>query len=406
MPFCSTSDIRINNNQRGFVKRLLLSTVLLCGVGSDCLALNQKDTVAIAAGAAAAVGLWSWWGHVSNKNAVKRAEYLWQDSHAFIDKQENCLSNDLQKTLYLLESSPILRRQRDIVGAYESLSGKMDWFWNRSHGMKQAYEHIKILKKSLDAYVAVFNTTKQQLAARKVAALWDSFSPYDLVYDPGSDLIKSTTLQKLSEHLLLLSGNIINDLYVELNNAPSYCYEFAQAHKKITDIKKAYDRWLSVCDQIRRYDSIVEKYQDFINHIYQPASKQDFVADARRNSSGEFPLLNFVENINADIEKLSHVTLRFSYIRLQNGGVIAFDNALSFVERHLRMVASMVIGSSYYQDELSYYHEKLRLQEEQRRLAEEQRRLQVNIKKVNHEIEDLKLENWRLAQELKSKQDK
>lgn len=404
MQFYLISDIRLNNNQRGFVKQLILPAVLLFGVGSDCLALNQKDSVVIVTGAAAAVGLWSWWGHVSNKNAIKRADFLWQECHDFIDKHDRHLGDDLQKNLYLLESNPIFKRQHDIASVYKSLSSKMDWFWNRSHCMKLAYENSKILKKSLDAYLGVFNTVKQQLAVQSVAALWQKFSRYDLAYDPSCDIIKSTTFQELSEHQLLLESAAINNLYGELYNASPYCYEFAEAHKKIVAMKKAHDRWLSICAQIRRYDSIIEKYQDFMSHIYQPRNKQDVVTDARRNSFGEYPLLNFAKNINADIEQLSMMTLRFSYVRLQNGGIITFGNALTVVVKHLMMVASIVTSSSFYQDELYCYQENLRLQEEQRRLAQEQRRLNQNINEISNEIERLKLENLRLAQELKNKQ--
>ncbi len=385
------------------MKRLLLSAVMLIGFPGRCLALDQKDSIAIAAGAVAVVGIWSWLGHVSNENIIKCTEYLWQDCHAFVGKQEDYLSDDLDGALYLLGASPILKKQSDIVWAYKSLSKKMSWCWNRSYRMKQACEKCGVLKKSLDEYLAVFNMVKQQIAAREVAALWNGFSLCDLAYDPSCEPIKGTTLQKLSEHRLLLNGDLIGDLYLKFYNAPSHCCEYADAHKKIVMIKRACDTWLSVCDQIRRYDDIVRKYQDFIVHLYQPRSKQDFAADARLSGSGEFPLLDFIENINVDIRKLSVMTLCFSYVRLQNGGVVATSNALSLVDQHLRIVASMVVASNYYQDELCRYREKLRLQEERRRLAAEQQRLWASVNKVNCEIEKLKYENLCLRNEIKKK---
>lgn len=388
------------------MKQFLLSVTLLCGIGSDCLTLDQKDAVAIAAGATVAVGLWSWWGHVSNKNAITRAECLWQDCHAFVGKQDNYLESDLQKSLYLLGVSPILKRQREIVDSYTSLSKKMNWFWNKSCRMKQAYENSKKLKRSLEAYEILFNTVKQQLAVQKVTALWNGFTQYDVNHDPGLDVVDASTLQRLLDHPAMLNRHHIVELYYELYNASAYCFEFEQAHTRIVALMRAYNRLHSVCEQIRTYDRLVEKYQDFMLYLYQPHHKQDFVAEARHNSSGEYPLLNFVTTITRDMNKLSEIKLKFSYIRLQNGSIISFDNALCLVVQHLKMVCLMVEQSSYYQDELRYYREKLRLQEEQRRLAEEQRRLKASLNKVQGEIDHLKYENGRLSRELTNQKNK
>lgn len=401
MRFCLINDTKYNS-ERTFVKKLIL-LVLLFRAGSDCLAVDQKESVAIASGAIAAVGLWSWWGHVSNKNAIFRAESLWSDCHAFIGKQEQYRGNDLQKSLYLLESNPILKRQKDIVCVYKSLSGKMNWFWNRSDRMKAVYEESKFLKKSLEAYLAVFNEVKQRFAAQRVGELWEKFSLSDLMYDPSGDVVKSTTLQALSEGQLLLKGLAINDLYLDFCYASSYCYEFADAHKKIVIMKEAHDRWLRVCNEIRSYDNLVAKYQDFICLMYKPHNNQDFIIKARENSSGEFPLLNFVKTINQALDEFSRISLRFSYIRLENGGVIVLDNALIVIKQHLEMVVCNVIESDFYRDELRFYREKLRLQEEQRLLAEEQRRLGKSIDKVKLDVALLKLENLFLEEELKHK---
>lgn len=391
------------------MKKLFLFVALLCGFG-DCLALNEKDTKAIVAGATVAIGVWSWWGHLSNKKAISRAECLWDECNTFIGRHASYIVRDLDETVYNLEACPILKREIDIIAAHKSLLGKMNWFWNRSHQMALALKNIKILKESLDAYKDALNRAKQQRAVNSILLLWSSYSSYDLDYDPSFGLIKSTTLQDLYNHPLLKKYSEIGALRAELLKKDScqhypkqYCHEYSDALKKIEMLEGACDRLLRGCRQIQKYDDIVESYQNFIAYMYKGSTSQSFVEDARRSGSGEFPLLNFVEKINEDIKKLSMITLRFAYARLSHSVVISSDSPLNRdIEQHLRMVSSMIVASSFYQDELRFYHEKLRRLEMERRLADEQRRLQANLDKVNHEIEDLKYDNWRLAQELKN----
>lgn len=379
------------------MKRLLL--VVILAIFGDCLALNKKDSVIIAAGTATAVGLWSWWGHVSNENAIEFAELLWKDCYSFVDKQDYCLSPDLEKTLYLLQASPVLKKKNDIIWAYKSLSRKLNWFWNRSYTMKQAYEKCEILKKSLDAYLILFDIVKQQIAIKKVDTLWSSFLKEGLIFDPNCQSIDSKVLQELPKHWLLINGSLINELYLEFYKGTSCCFEFEGACKKIMMIKQAYDKYSAIYRQVQEYDRIVETYQAFVSCIYQPYCKQDFVADAKRISYGEYPLLEFVKSINVDIKKLSTMTLNFSYIRLQGGGAIACNNALRLVEKHLKMVALVIVASSCYKKELRLQEERLMLE----RLRASVVRANYEIDRLKQEVDNLRHENLRLYSEAKSK---
>lgn len=367
---------------------------------------KQDTAVKVLAGASVAAGLWSWWAHVSNNEAIQIADELYQECHACLGQQEKFVSNDLEASLYGLRSCVIVKRQEDIVALHKSIERKNRFFWNRSARMTMAYRQSRTLKESVVAYRELVNKVEQQIVAQEVSKLWNKLLVCNWSHDPHNDIVCVDTLAILSSHKLLGYCDVINELYAKLYKAKSHCYEFGEAYKKIVALKRALDNHVDTISQIQLYEEIVQRYQNFIAALLQSCNAQDIVACARLNSSGEFPLRNFVRRLSEDIHQLRHIKLSFAYIRLQHKVIIERDNALQKVIQYLNAVQTDVTSSIGYQDEERYYQEKLRAEAERRRLAEEQERLRQKVQKMDRELDHIKAENWHLKHELRNKQDK
>lgn len=400
------------------MKNKIVSLLLFCAISINARAKwNQDAAIKIAAGATAAVGLWSWWAHVSNNEAIELANGLFEQCRCDIGKQQSLVSDNFEETLSRLKSSSILKHCSKINGVYQEIGEKRRFFWNRSARMAQAYEKVATLKNSAQEYKSLFEKIKQQFAAARVANVCNELSVCGWNRDISNDPIRADTLAKVLMHPLVKSSTIINELYAELHKASSYCSEFSLARISIIRLKEVLDQYLCVIDDIRTYESIVDRYQQFLSVIVQPYSKQDIVSCARVNSCGEFPLRNFIQRLSRDIEQLRTMKLSFAYIRMQQGIILARQDALQTVVQCLQVVASNIKSSTYYQDEERYYQEKLRMEAEQRRMEEERRRmekererlareqdrLRYEQQKIQDEIDRLKRENWYLENEIKNK---
>lgn len=393
------------------MKNKILHFLLFCTISINTKAeWNQDTAIKIAAGATAAVGLWSWWAHVSNNEAIDLANGLFEQCRCDIGKQQSLVSDNFEETLSRLKSSSILKHCSKINGVYQEIGEKKRFFWNRSARMANAYEKATMLKKSAEEYESLFKKIKQQFAVARVTNLCNQLSVYGWNRDISNDPIYADTLTKLLMHPLVKSSIIINELHAELYKALSCCDEFSLARINIIRLKEALDQYLCVIDKIRTYETVVDRYQQFLSVIVQPYSKQDIVVCARCNSSGEFPLRNFIQRLSQDIERLRNVNLSFAYMRMQQGIVLERQDALQTVLQCLRVVESNIRSSTYYQDEERYYQEKLcmeaekrRMEVERERLNREQDRLRYEQQKIKDEVDRLKRENRYLENEIKNK---
>ena len=376
------------------MKIKFLYAFLFLFLTGDCFALSDKEKMAVATGAGIAVGLWSYWSHVSNKNAISGAERLWDECKYCVGKQDDCLCNDLQKSLSNLKSSMILINADEIIVAYDSLSWKSKFFWNRSFRLKEALSHCNVLKKSVDAYGEQLSRVKQQITICSVEALWQNLSKYDFSKDAGCEIINNSTLKNLLSNELVGSRSCINKLYSDLVNSRSHCYEFAQAKEKILSLKFWLDKYIHVIEDIKIYDEILLKYNDVIE-TYGNMCSFDIIMVARQYGKGEFKLLSFVKNLGCDISRLSSIKLFFDYPKFVSDESL-FDSKNSVI-RQLIHVRDEVCNSWYYKQETFLYNEKIRMEQERRRLQEENERLQRERLLVYEERN--KLEKERLLQE-------
>lgn len=393
------------------MKNKILHFLLFCTISINTKAEWNKDAaIQIAAGATAAVGLWSWWAHVSNNEAIDLANGLFEQCRCDIGKQQSLVTNNLEESLLRLQASSLVKYSSEINAIYKGIGKKKRFFWNRSARMANAYEKVTTLKNSAQEYKSLFEKIKQQFAAARVTNLCNQLSVYGWNRDISNDPIYADTLTKLLMHPLVKSSTIINELHAELHKASSCCDEFSLARINIIRLKEVLDQYLSVIDDIRTYESIVDRYQQFLSVIVQPHSKQDIVSCARLNSCGEFPLRNFIQRLSQDIEQLRAMELSFTYMRVQHGIVLERQDALQTVLRCLRVVESNIESSTYYQDEQRYYQEKIRMEEERRRMEKErerldreQDRLRYEQQKIKNDVDRLKRENKYLENEIKNK---
>lgn len=387
----------------------VLTAMLILSMADTSLCLDDGGKLKIMTGVGVVAGLWSYWSHISNKNAISGAEKLWNACQHSICQEKFCMGDTWVRSLYNLQNSAIMIHAEEIALAYSSLKWKSHFFWNRSYRMKKAFELCKKLKKSVEEYEDQISFVKQKIAIDKVCLLWKDLSKYDLSCDPIVEVIKSSTLQQLQKHEIVISGSSINNLYGELYNARSLCYEFGQALEKIIVLKKSLDACQRVIDEICIYDEIVAQNADMLK-LLVTTHRSDVVMIARSLSSGEFPLLSFVKKLNNDIDRLSLLKLSFGYFKFSNSATLSFNNARTEAIRHLKSVEREIVGHLYYKDELHFYNEKLRMEAErermfaeqhrlemaQRQLAEDQRHLNQKIKKITNEMIAIKNENEQL----------
>lgn len=380
----------INNFQRCFMMIRVLTAMLILFVANESVCLSDNK-LKIVTGVGVVAGLWSYWSHVSNENAISGAEKLWNACQSSIGQERYCMSDTLERSLQNLQSSAVMMHAEEIVLAHASLTWKNRFCWNRSSRMKKAVDACEVLKNSLEEYENQISLVKQKIAIHKVCLLWEDLSKYDLSYDPSVEVIKGSTLQHLLRHEIVTSGNSINNLYAELRNARSLCYEFEQALEKITALKKALDAYQGVIDEISVYDEIVVQNADMLK-LLVTTHRSDVVMMASNLSSGEFPLLSYVQKLNNDINRLSLLKLSFGYLKFSNNATLSVDNARTEVIRHLKSVECEIVSHAFYKCELRFYNEKLRMEAERKRMLYEQYRLQREQRDLNQKIQKITME--------------